>query len=88
MIPTLESDRLILRPMTFADWPDYAALMQSDRAGYMGGPMTGTQAWAAFTHDIALWRLMGHGALMIDERESGQCPGSGRAQSRTAVSRT
>ena len=37
-IPTLETDRLILRPHRLEDWPDYAALMCSDRAAFMGGP--------------------------------------------------
>ncbi|KZM50008.1 GNAT family N-acetyltransferase [Labrenzia sp. OB1] len=75
MIPTIETERLILRPITMEDWPDFAALMQSDRAAYMGGPMSRDKAWGAFCHDVALWSLMGHGALMVEERGSGRCLG-------------
>jgi len=57
------------------DWPDYGALMQSERAQYMGGPMSKQAAWGYFCHDVALWTLMGHGALMIDDRASGKCLG-------------
>ncbi|MBB4572733.1 RimJ/RimL family protein N-acetyltransferase [Rhizobium lentis] len=28
-----------------------------------------------FCHDVALWQLFGHGALMIDLAESGECVG-------------
>jgi len=72
VIPTLRTERLTLRPMKMADWPDYANLMQSERARYMGGPMPEAAAWRMFCHDVALWELMGHGALMIDDRETGQ----------------
>lgn len=73
--PMLETDRLLLRPMTMADWPDYAALMQSDRARYMGGPHDEAAAWGLFCHDVALWPLFGHGSLMIEEKAGGACLG-------------
>ncbi|WP_428687830.1 GNAT family N-acetyltransferase [Roseibium sp.] len=73
--PTLETERLILRPMTMADWPEYAALMRSDSARFMGGPHSGDAAWGMFCHDAAQWPLMGHGALMIEDKVSGACLG-------------
>lgn len=75
MIPTLETERFLLRPMTLEDWPDYAALMGSQRAQYMGGPMDDTAAWGMFCNDVALWTLCGHGALMIEDRTTGVCLG-------------
>ncbi|PVB60710.1 GNAT family N-acetyltransferase [Labrenzia sp. 011] len=75
MIPTIETQRLLLRAMTMEDWPDYAALMQSARAAHMGGPMSKEKAWGMFCHDVALWPLVGHGALMLEERASGRCLG-------------
>lgn len=75
MIPTLETERLVLRPMNIRDWPDYANLMQSERARFMGGPMSTEKAWGMFCHDIALWPLLGHGALMVEDRSTGQCLG-------------
>ena len=75
VIPTLETERLILRPMKMEDWPLYRELMQSDRALYMGGPLTLQGAWGFFCMDIAQWALMGHGALMIEVKDTGECVG-------------
>jgi RimJ/RimL family protein N-acetyltransferase len=75
LIPTLETERLILRPMKMEDWPEYVELMQSERAQFMGGPVTKAVAWGMFCHDMAQWALMGHGALMVDNCNSGQCLG-------------
>ncbi|MBO6507830.1 MAG: GNAT family N-acetyltransferase [Roseibium sp.] len=75
MTLTLETDRLRLRRMTMEDWPDYSALMQSDRARYMGGPKSEADSWGMFCHDAAQWALMGHGALMIEDKASRACLG-------------
>jgi RimJ/RimL family protein N-acetyltransferase len=74
-IPTLETERLILRPPVVADFPAYAMLMASERARFMGGPVDTRMAWGMFGHDVACWTLFGHGGLMIDLRETGQCVG-------------
>lgn len=75
LTPTLETERLMLRPMHMDDWPDYAALMASDRAIHMGGPYSEEGAWWLFCHDTAQWALMGHGALMLEDRATGTCLG-------------
>ncbi len=74
-IPTLETERLILRAPTTEDWPEYSVLMMSDHSVFMGGPFSLDVAWGLFCHDVAQWTLMGHGALMIDDRQSGLCLG-------------
>lgn len=74
-IPTLTSERLILRPPVMADFAAYEALMASPRSSGMGGPFDTRAAWGLFCHDIALWHLFGHGALMIDLRDTGECVG-------------
>lgn len=75
MIPTLTTERLILRPPVYADYPAYAEFLASQRSRYMGGPFTGWAAWGLFCHDVACWQLFGHGALMIDLRETAECVG-------------
>jgi len=75
MIPTLETERLLLRQQTMADWPAYASLMMSERAVHMQGPHTLADAWGLFCHDLAQWPLLGCGALMIEARETGLCLG-------------
>lgn len=74
-IPTLTTDRLILRPPVFADFPAMEKLLTSQRAKHMGGPYNTFAAWGLFCHDVALWHLFGHGALMIDLRSTGECVG-------------
>jgi RimJ/RimL family protein N-acetyltransferase len=73
--PTLRTERLMLRPMRPGDFPAYAALMASARAGSMGGPFDTRDAWGLFCHDAAGWALFGHGALMLELRDSGETVG-------------
>lgn len=70
VIPTLESERLRLRPMTIDDWPAYERLMASDHSQFMGGPTPKHVTWGIFSHDIAHWTLFGHGALMVELKET------------------
>jgi RimJ/RimL family protein N-acetyltransferase len=75
MIPTLETPRLILRPMRADDFPAYAAEMASDRTKWMGGPYDLKGAWGMFCHDLVGWSLYGMGSLMIDRRDTGVTAG-------------
>lgn len=75
MPPILTTDRLTLRPMKMDDWPSYEQLMLSDRSRFMGGPFTRFNAWGLFCQDVAQWHLMDHGALMIDDSQTGECLG-------------
>jgi RimJ/RimL family protein N-acetyltransferase len=74
-IPTLSTPRLTLRPMTPGDFPAYAAFFASDRSALTGGPLPARRAWGVFCHDAACWALFGHGALMIDRRDTGETVG-------------
>ncbi len=74
-IPTLRTDRLVLRPPSMDDFQAYAALLASPRARLMGGPYTRRSAWGVFCHDIACWNLFGHGGLMVDLQATGECVG-------------
>jgi RimJ/RimL family protein N-acetyltransferase len=67
--PTLTTDRLVLRPHEAADFEPYAALMASERARHMGGPMDRLAAWHWFASDVAQWALSGHGALAVALRD-------------------
>lgn len=68
--PTIETARLVLRPHDWADFPAYLAVMQSERARFMGGPMSLKQAWFCFASDVAQWPLKGCGALAVTLRET------------------
>ena len=72
---TLRTERLRLRMPEIDDFAAYARLMASPRSTGMGGPFDLRAAWGMFCHDVALWQLFGHGALMIELAESGECVG-------------
>lgn len=74
-IPTIGTERLILRPPVFEDFEAYRLLMASPRSVGMGGPFDTRAAWGMFCHDTACWALFGHGALMIERRADGRCVG-------------
>ncbi|SFV32750.1 Protein N-acetyltransferase, RimJ/RimL family [Devosia crocina] len=73
--PTIETRRLILRPMCGEDLAAYAHMMASPRAIYMGGPFNALETWRMFCQDIALWSVYGHGGLMIDRKSDRRCVG-------------
>lgn len=70
-VPTIVTERLLLRPMAFADFEAYRALMMSPRALHMGGPFDLKSAWGMFANDAAQWQFFGHGCLMIERRDDG-----------------
>ena len=74
-VPTLTTERLTLRPMRADDFDAYAAMMASPRSAFMGGPCDTRAAWGMFCHDVACWTLYGHGALMLDRRDTGETVG-------------
>ncbi|CEJ14632.1 hypothetical protein BN1110_04966 [bacterium YEK0313] len=74
-IPTLTTERLRLRAPVIGDFEAYAALMASPRSRGMGGPFDRRASWGIFCHDVALWPLFGHGALMVDMKATGACIG-------------
>ncbi|OWV83728.1 acetyltransferase [Rhizobium sp. N122] len=71
----IRTERLVLRMPGIDDFAAYARLMASPWSVGMGGPFDERMAWGMFCHDIALWQLFGHGALMIDLAETGECVG-------------
>lgn len=74
-IPTLKTERLTLRPLLIADFPAYQHFMASPRSIGVGGPYDLWKTWGVFCHDLANWYFFGHGALMIDLGETGECIG-------------
>ena len=80
--PVIETERLVLRPHEAADFEPYAAMMASDRAVHMGGPMGRERAWFEFASDVAQWPLHGHGALAVTLRGAGTLAGQVLVQRR------
>ena len=71
MIPTVTTDRLILRGAQRDDFDAFADMLASDRAAFMGGPFDRDAAWQRFAMNLASWPLDGFGAWMITDRDTG-----------------
>jgi RimJ/RimL family protein N-acetyltransferase len=70
-IPTLETERLILRAPKLEDFPPFEAHATSPRAVFEDGPLNRTAAWKEFATAAAGWMLRGYGSLSIEDRASG-----------------
>ncbi|MFQ6547267.1 GNAT family N-acetyltransferase [Aestuariibius sp. 2305UL40-4] len=67
-IPTLETDRLILRAPREADFAPFAAFYADGSASSsVGGPMEMREAWRRFTADMGHWAFKGFGWWTLDD---------------------
>ena len=64
-LPTLATDRLILRAPRVTDFDTFFAIAGTDRGAHLGGPMTREDAWADFSQMTATWLLHGHGVWTV-----------------------
>ncbi|MHC0054264.1 GNAT family N-acetyltransferase [Actibacterium sp. D379-3] len=69
-IPTLETERLILRGPKAEDWEADAAFRTSDRAQFVGGPYTRMTAWRGFAARWGHWAMRGYGMFTVTLRGS------------------
>ena len=76
-IPTIETERLILRPHRLADFDAFAAVWADpDVVRFITGtPMSRENSWARMLRVIGMWHLMGFGFLAIEEKATGQLLG-------------
>lgn len=70
-IPTIETDRLILRAPKLSDFEHWAAFFASPRSEFERGMQTREQAWRIWASDAACWTLRGYGPFGVDDRETG-----------------
>ena len=77
MIPTLETERLILRAHTVADFDRYAEMwMEPDVVRFIGGaPFSREDSWSRFLRHAGVWHHMGFGFFAIEEKATGQFVG-------------
>ncbi|MBM7066249.1 GNAT family N-acetyltransferase [Actibacterium sp. 188UL27-1] len=66
IVPTLRTERLILRAPTMADWPVYRAFITGARAVGAGGILDEKQAFRSFAAILGHWHLKGFGWWMIE----------------------
>lgn len=71
--PTLETERLILRPPLAEDFEPWAALMgDAERTRYIGGVQPPPVAWRGLMSMIGCWASQGFAMFSVIERASGR----------------
>jgi RimJ/RimL family protein N-acetyltransferase len=75
--PTLETERLILRPPTPEDYEPYCAFMALDATRFIGGPQLKSVAWRGLASVIGAWTLRGHSMFSYIEKATGRWVGRG-----------
>jgi RimJ/RimL family protein N-acetyltransferase len=76
-MPTITTQRLILRPHTVEDYDSFCQLWSDpDVVRYIGGtPSTAEATWIRLMNRAGMWHYMGFGFLAIEERETGRFVG-------------
>jgi len=75
--PTLETERLIMRPPGEDGFEGYAALYADEEAAkFIGGTKDQAQAWRAMASVIGMWVLRGYGFFFVYEKTTGNWVGS------------
>lgn len=70
-IPTLETERLVLRAHREEDIPFEEAFFTTDRSHFVGGPLPAEQVWRSVAGFLGHWALRGYGFWAIEEKASG-----------------
>lgn len=73
MIPRLETDRLILRAPTEADFEAFAEIMADPEVARFiaAAPMTREQAWRSLAGGLGHWHLRGYGMWAVERKADG-----------------
>ncbi len=76
MIPTIETERLILRAPLEQDFPVYERFYaDAEASARYGGPLPSNRAWHRLAADLGHWQLRGYGMWSVQERASGEMVG-------------
>jgi RimJ/RimL family protein N-acetyltransferase len=71
-IPTLETERLRLRPFRRSDLADYAALNADPEVmRHLDGPWERGRSWRHLAYLLGHWQLQGAGMWAVEHRETG-----------------
>ena len=76
MIPTLDTERLLLRAPCAEDFSSYAAFYADEEASHFyGGPLRADMAWRRLALDLGHWQLRGYGIWALESRAEGAMVG-------------
>lgn len=68
-IPTLETERLILRAPQLSDFETLEPVWRSERGAFMGGPFNEKDAWLDYAQAVAGWILRGVGYWTVTTKD-------------------
>jgi RimJ/RimL family protein N-acetyltransferase len=75
--PTLQTERLILRPPEQGDLDAWAELFGNpESARFIGGARTRPESWRTLALVTGMWPLRGFGTFAVVEKATGACVGS------------
>ena len=74
-IPTIETERLILRAHKPEDLDDMVAFFATERSQFVGGPIGRSDCWRAMMRGAGHWVLRGYGVWHIEDKASGKVAG-------------
>ena len=71
--PTIETERLILRPPSLEDFPRWASFQADpETTRFIGGPKGEAEVWRGMMSIAGAWALTGVGFFSVIEKASGQ----------------
>ncbi|MCA0908412.1 GNAT family N-acetyltransferase [Ruegeria marisrubri] len=70
-IPTIETERLILRAPHLDDLPAMTAFFATQRSHMVGGPRDARECWSSLSHRLGHWALRGYGLWHLTEKAGG-----------------
>ena len=70
-IPTLETERLILRAPQESDFAAENAFFETDASRFVGGPKKPHQTWRYMAMMIGHWALRGYGFWALEDKATG-----------------
>ena len=74
--PTLETERLILRPPLHEDFDGFAAMQKNeDVMRFLGGATSRDGAWRVMSNLAGSWALLGYGMFSVIEKATGRWVG-------------
>lgn len=74
-IPTLETERLIMRAFCEDDITFEKAFLATEDSRFVGGPMPPHRAWRSIAMVTGHWALRGFGLWALEDKETGQYVG-------------
>jgi RimJ/RimL family protein N-acetyltransferase len=68
--PSIQTERLLLRPYRLDDFQHLLALYKTERAAFIGGKLSERQVWDGFMNCTGQWPVLGLGGWAVEESGS------------------